>query len=643
MAEDDQQNEQDAPQSGGRSAAQIAMREIEERERRERRRRIFRRRMIVLALMLVTFGATLFGLVYSITSRLDLSRNVIRSPEIRILGYDGALLETVGGRYSQDVSLTTLPEQIQHVFVAATDPEFYDHWGVHGADLARVFSTSPGAGSTITMKVARSFFSQKNNGPVRHFQEVLVALWLEAKFSKQTILRSYLERSYVGRGIFGISAASRNWYGGPAERMSLHQAAVLAAAMSDPEKFNPLLHPGESAQEANTILERLGRYGFIPANRVSGLQLLSPKLDVQYEERAVSGYVIDMVLEKVADIVGYSSRDLDVTTSLDLRVQSLAQDVVREVANLRIRPRGADQTALLSISPEGRIRALVGGTDYSPFQRNRATDMPHLPGRMIKIGTYYYALNENSDPSQWVRDNRMAVGGWRPINPDREYKGHTSMREAFVRDVNTVPTNLADQFGLLNVRKYLHDIGVQSPLSTDIRTVVGLDPVTLADIAAIHALPQHSGRPVQISIINQITYTDSRGSEPVYQRVQQEVEKRLTDEAIQGSYVLYSSITDPQLRVDRPFAGYGTVAGGGTDAWYAGFTSDLVTVVWAGNDERRRMNVRGEVELASLWRLFMLDAHEGLAIRSMVRGSSQRRRESDGVTDLWKRGIGNNN
>ena len=600
--------------------------------------------MILIGGFLILTIGSVIGMMYSIQTNLDLSRNMIRSPEIRILAYDGAVLETVEGHYSQDVSLTTIPERVQNVFVAAADPNFYNHSGVSGSDFARIFSGSPGAGSTITMKVARSFFRTKSNSAGRHLQEFIVALWLEMKFSKKTILRSYLERSYVGRGIFGISAASRIWYGGPIERATLHQAAVLAAAISDPVAFDPMLHPRKTAQEANDILSKLAQYKFMESNRVSALALLEPKLNVQYQERIVSGYLIDMVLKEVADIVGYSSRDIDVVTSIDLKVQKLAQDIVPQVANLRLKPRGANEVALLSMSHDGRIRAMIGGADYSPFQRNRALEVPQLPGRMVKIGTYYYALNENSDPAQWVRDNRMAVAGWRPVNPDHEYKGQISLREAFVRDVNTVPTTLADQFGLLNVRQYLHDIGIKSPLSTDIRTVVGLDPVTLAGVGALHTLPHNSGKPAQITIINTVLYSSNAPNpEVLYQRVDPEQEKKLTDEAIQGSYVLFASVTDPQLRLDRPFAGYGTVAGGGSDAWFAGFTSDLTTVVWAGNDDNSRMDVRGDVELASLWRLFMLDAHEGLAIRSMVRASSQRRRESDGVTDLWKHDLGRKN
>nr|WP_254869808.1 transglycosylase domain-containing protein [Thalassospira sp. HF15] len=614
------------------------MKRIADKELREARRRQRRKRMILTVLSVSVVFLTIFGLVYSISSSLDLSRNMVRSPEIRILGYDGALLETIKGRYSQDVSLTTLPERLQNVFVAAADPTFFDHFGVSGVDFARIFSTEGGPGSTITMKVARSFFKTKDSGPGRHMQEFIVALWLEWNFSKKTILRSYLERAYVGRGIFGISAASRLWYGGPAERMSLHQAAVLAAAMSDPETFNPLFYPRETAEEANKIIARMAEYKFLEINRVSALTLLEPKLDVQYEENVLSGYLVDMVLEEVADLVGYSSRDIDVVTSIDWTIQNMAQEVVPEVARLRNEPRGAAQTGLLSISPEGRIRALIGGSDYSPFQRNRVTEVRRSAGRMMKIATYYYALNQNSDPAQWVRDNRMAVGGWRPLNPDHDYKGMISLREAFVRDVNTVPTNLADHYGLLNVRQYAHDIGIKSPLSTDIRTVVGLDPITISDVTAIHALPQNSGKPAQMTLINRVSYTGADSSPPVYQRVDAVQEKRLTDEAIQASYVLFASVTDPQVRLDRPFAGYGTVAGGRSDAWYVGFSSDLITTVWAGNDDRSPMEVRGEVELASLWRLFMLEAHDGLPIRSMVRASSERRRAGDGVKDLWKLG-----
>ncbi|WP_339858742.1 transglycosylase domain-containing protein [Thalassospira alkalitolerans] len=622
-------------EAGGKNAAQAAMQEIAERELRIIMRRRRRRRLFLIMFSAVVALSALLAIALSVQTNLDFSRNMIRSPEVRIMGFDGATLEIVQGRYSQDVSLTTLPERIQNVFVVAADPDFYDHLGVSSSDFFRIFAGDERPGSTITMKVARSFFKTPKFGAGRRFQELLVALWLEFKFTKKTILRSYLERSYVGRGIFGIMAASRIWYGSPAERITLHQAAVLAAAMGDPKKYDPLLHPREAANAANEILLNLGRYKFIELDRVSALTLVEPKLNVQYKEGVISNYVIDMVMDEVAERVGYTSRDIEVTTSIDLTIQRLAQDVVREVANLRLKPKGAEQVALLSMSPDGRIRALVGGADYTPFQPNRAWDVRHYPGRMIKMITYYYAMNENSDPAQWVRDNRMAVGGWRPVNPDHEYHGQISLREAFVRDVNTVPVNLADQFGLLKVKDYAKAIGIQSPLSNDIRTVVGLDPVTLADIASIHAIPQNSGKPVQRSLVNRVAFVGT--GIPVYQRVQQQVEKRLTDEAIQGAYTLFSSVTDPQLRLDRPFAGYGTQSTGASDAWFTGFSSDLITVVWAGNDDNRRIPlVRGDVELASLWRLFMLDAHDGLPIRSMIRASSQRRRENDGVTDMWK-------
>lgn len=154
----------------------------------------------------------------------------------------------------------------------------------------------------------------------------------------------------------------------------------------------------------------MGRYKYIELDRVSALTLVEPKLDVQYRDGVVSSYVVDMVMDEVASRIGYTSRDIEVTTSIDLTIQRLAQDVVREVSNLRLKPKGVEQAALLSMSPDGRIRAIVGGASYSPFRPNRALDVRHFPGRMIKIVPYYYAMNENSDPAQWVRDNRMAVG-----------------------------------------------------------------------------------------------------------------------------------------------------------------------------------------------------------------------------------------
>ncbi|MDP2700388.1 transglycosylase domain-containing protein [Thalassospira sp.] len=635
MAENDEE-----PRRGGANAAQSAMHEIEERRLREYRLRRRKIRAAVTIIALTVIIGTVTAITLSISSNLDLSRNMLRSPEVRIVGYDGSALKIVKGHYSQDVSLTTIPERVQDVFVAAADPRFYEHAGVSASDFVRIFTGDPAPGSTITMQAARSFFAVPGQGTGRNLQELLVALWLEFKFSKKTILRSYLERKYVGSGIFGISAAARIWFGAPAERLTLHQAAVLAAAMADPVGHNPLHFPKTSAEAANVILQKMAALRMLEVERMSALTRLLPQLDPQIEEGRVSEYLINLVMDQVAERVGYTSRDLEVRTSIDVGVQMLAQDVVRNVSAVRLQPLGATQAALLAISPDGRVRAMVGGTSYQPMSRNRAWDVRHYPGSMIKLLPYYYALNQNSDPVQWVRDNRMAVGGWRPVNPDRKYLGQISLREAFVRDVNTVPANLTDQFGLLAVKEYARKIGIDSPLSNDIRTVVGLDTVTLPDIARLHALPQNSGKRPDVTVINSIS---AIGFEPLlYQRIEMPSEKLLTDEAMQGVNVLLASVTDPQLRLDRPFAGYGTKAGGASGAWYSGFTSDLVVVAWAGNDDNSPAPlVRGDVEVASMWRLFMLDAHDALPIRSMVRASSQRRRESDGVTDMWKASPGN--
>ncbi|PKR53650.1 transglycosylase domain-containing protein [Thalassospira marina] len=630
-------DENNQTRKSGAVAAQAALQEIEERRLREIRRRKRRIRLAIASVVLLVLGTISTVVTLSIQTQLDFSRKADRSPDVQIAGFDGTIIKNVQGHYSQDVSLITFPKRLQGVFIAASDPGFYHHFGASLGDVTRIFSGTDFPGSTITMKVARSFFQVPDSGTVRNLEELLVALWLEARFDKDTILRSYLERTYVGSGIFGITAASRILYGVPAHEMTLHQAAVLAAAMNDPVNFNPLHFPTASAHAANIVLQEMATLKMIEPEQISALSRTVPQLAPRIREDGYSQYVIDLVMDEVARRVGYTSKDLRVVTSIDTRLQSMAEDAVSEVSRLRLKPRGADQAALLSISPDGRVRAMVGGTQYDPMSRNRAWNVRHYPGRMIKILPYYYALNENPDPAQWVPDTRKEVEGWKPVNPDRQYRGQVSLRDAFARDVNTVPVELTHKFGLDNMRDFAENIGIESPLSDDIRTVVGLDAVTLPDIARLHVLSLNGGISPDVTLINAIRST-GEGQPLLYQRVVREQEKMLTDEAMLAVNSMLAGVTDPQVRLDRPFVGFGALAGRGSDAWFAGFTADLYTVVWVGNDDKSRAPaIRPDVEVASLWRLFMLDASQGFSIRSVARGTSQRLVEQDGVTDMWKR------
>ena len=621
----------------GAMAAQAALQEIEERRLREIRRRKRRIRLAAASVVLLVLAGVSTVVTLSIQTQLDFSRKSDRSPDVLIAGFDGTVIKNVQGHYSQDVSLITFPKRFQNVFVAATDPGFYHHFGAGLSDVTRIVSGDPEPGSTLTMKVARSFFEVPDTGTVRNLEELLVALWLEARFDKTTILRSYLERTYVGSGIFGVTAASRILFGVQAQNMSLHQAAVLAAAMNDPRTLNPLHFPTASAHAANIVLQEMATQKMIEPEQVSALSRTVPQLSPRISEDDYSQYVIDQVMDEVAIRVGYTSKDLRVVTSIDARLQMMAQDAVTDISNLRLKPRGADQAALLAISPDGRVRAMVGGTSYDPMSQNRAWTVRHYPGRMIKILPYYYALNENPDPAQWVPDSRKEIEGWKPVNPDRQYRGQVSLRDAFARDVNTVPVELTHKFGLGNMRDFAADVGIESRLSDDIRTVVGLDPVTLPDIARLHALSLNGGVTPRITVINSIR-SSAEGQPVLYQRKTTVREKTLTDEAMLAVNSMLAGVTDPQVRLDRPFVGFGALAGRGSDAWFAGFTADLYTVVWVGNDDKSRAPaIRPDVDVASLWRLFMLDASQGFSIRSVARGTSQRLVEEDGVSDMWKR------
>ncbi|RCK42584.1 penicillin-binding protein [Thalassospira profundimaris] len=631
-------DENNQTKKSGVAAAQAAVKEIEDRERREIRRRKRRILLAIIAFILLILAGIATLLTLSIRSQLDFSRKADRSPTVQIADFSGTIMTNVQGHYSQDVSLITFPERLQRVFIVAADPGFYHHFGAGFSDVMRILSGDAAPGSTITMKVARSFFEVPASGSIRNLEEMLVALWLEARFDKDTILRSYLERRYVGSGIFGITAASRIFYGVPAHKMSLHQAAVLAAAMNDPARLNPLQFPRASAQAANIILQKMATGNTLTAAQINALMRDVPQLEPRSaREDGQEQYVIDLVMDEVARRVGYTSKDLQVVTSIDHDLQEMAQSAVNEVSRVRLRPRGADQAALLAISPDGRVRAMVGGTQYDPVSRNRAWNVGHYPGRMIKILPYYYALNENPDPAQWVPDTRREVEGWKPVNPDRQYRGQVPLRDAFARDVNTVPVELTHKFGLENMRDFARKVGIQSPLSNDIRTVVGLDPVTLPDIARLHTLSLNGGISPDITLINEIRST-AEGHPLLYERVTRKKDKVLTDEAMLAVNSMLAGVTDPQVRLDRPFVGFGARAGRGSDAWFAGFTADLYAVVWVGNDDGSpAQSIRPDVEVASLWRLFMLDASQGFSIRSVARGTSQRLIEQDGVSDMWKR------
>lgn len=552
-----------------------------------------------------------------------------RPPNIAILAADGAPLANRGDTGGAAVRLVDLPPYLPKAFVSIEDRRFYSHWGLDPVGMLRAVANNligrggVQGGSTLTQQLAKNLFLTQERTLSRKFQEAILALWLEHKFSKDQILELYLNRVYFGSGAYGVEAASNHYFGHGAREASLTEAAVLAGLMKAPSKLAPDRNPEGASERAAQVITAMAQEGHI--SEAMAKAALALPAQARHESGAGSiNYVADYVMDVLAGAIGAIDEDIVVTTTIDQRLQMVAEGAIREELDQKGAKFGVTQGALVSIDPGGDIRALVGGRNYGESQFNRAVSAHRQPGSSFKPFVYLTALEHGLTPDSVRDDAPLNIKGWRPENYSREYQGPVTLTRALAMSLNTVAVRLCLEVGPKNVARTAHRLGIKSDLQVNPSIALGTSEVTPLEIVSAYAPFANGGVGVTPRIIEKVT---KASGETIYEGAPASTGRVVEPQyvAMMNAMMEETLATGTARKADLP--GWQAAGKTGTsqdfrDAWFIGYTGRLVTGVWLGNDDNSpTKRASGSNLPVEIWSHYMTAAHKGEAVVGLPSGA----------------------
>ena len=550
-----------------------------------------------------------------------------RQPSITYLDRSGALLAVRGSQIAPPVDLDALPAYVPAAVVAIEDRRFYHHFGFDPVGVTRAVFANLKAGhvvqggSTLTQQLAKNLFLTPAQTSRRKAQELVLALWLETKFSKKQILALYLNRVYFGAGAYGIEAASQRYFNKPASQLSLGEAALLAGMLKAPSRYSPVSDVSRAERRATIVLdEMVATHNITPAQREEAFRNPVRISSVLAAQRAQ--YFIDWVDGQVRQIVGEAQQDLVVETTVDLPIQASAERALTAEVAGEGAARGVKQAALVSLDGEGRVRAYVGGVNYAESQFDRVSAARRQPGSAFKPFVYLTAMEQGHTPYEVVVDEPLKIGNWEPKNYTNRYLGSITLQTALAQSINTVAARLGNQVSTAAVASTAHRLGINSPIQTGPSMALGAVEVSPMEMAAAYDAFANGGFHVQPYGIERIR---TASGQVLYDHSQQAAQRA----AVIGSPALqYMDQMMRQVLVNGTgtrarIPGYDLAGKTGTtsdyrDAWFMGFTGGFVTAVWTGRDDNTPMKkVTGGSTPAQIWRQFMTASLPRLGVQTI--------------------------
>ncbi|MFQ5783690.1 MAG: transglycosylase domain-containing protein [Alphaproteobacteria bacterium] len=608
-------------------------------EKKARKRRAPRRRALRAALRwalkwfavaLIWAGVAGFALITWYAYDLpDVSRlgERQRSPSITLVSADGETLTRFGDLYGAPRRIDELPPDLGHAVIAIEDRRFYRHFGLDLVALLRASLANLRAGhviqggSTITQQLAKNIFLTPERTFRRKVQEVLLALWLEYKFTKDEILSIYLNRVYFGAGAYGIEAAARRYFAKSARALTLSESAMLAGLLKAPSRYAPTRDLARARARARQVLASMVEAGFLSTAEAEAATK-APARIARASAGAGSGarYFADWVLDRLAGYAGPEAGDLVVVTTLDAALQGAAEEAVAWGLAGEGARRAAHQASLVALTPDGAVLAMVGGRDYRASQFNRATQALRQPGSAFKLFVYLAALEAGLSPDEVVEDAPLTIDGWSPRNYDGRYLGPVSLRTALARSLNTVAVRVAERVGRKNVVRAARRLGITAPLRTRASLALGASEVSLIELTAAYGTLANLGEGVWPYGISEIR--NARG-EVLYRRAGSGPGPVIGEGPLRMLVDMLSAVitrgTGRAAALPWPVAGKTGTSQESRDAWFVGFTRGLVAGVWVGNDDGAAMKgVTGGGLPARLWARFMAAALAGSEPRPLL-------------------------
>lgn len=587
------------------------------RKKRESKQRLATRRIILifLSFLVITFAG---WLLYCVLTLPDIDQAVARTrqPSTTITAENGNEVKTFGSVYSEVIRLNELPSYVPDAIISTEDRRFYAHFGFDIVAFTRAMLTNifmgryAQGGSTITQQVAKNLFLTSQKNIKRKTQELLLAFWLEHKFSKEQILTLYLNRVYLGAGTYGIEAASQKYFQKSSRDMNLLEAAIIAGMLKAPSRYNPIASAERAKARAKVVLQNMVNNDALTERQMKYALTLPIGEDKSYKVQGAD-YFADWVYREVNDYIGERDNDIYVYTTLDQKIQENAEKILRE-AVLAAKNRNVSEGAVVVLNKSGEVKAMVGGIDYRKSQFNRAVTALRQPGSAFKPFVYLTALQNGWKREDRIDDVPLSIGKWKPENYDKKYYGSVTLDEALMKSLNLATVNLSESLSRKDIIRTAKKMGISTPVENTPSLALGTFEVKVIDMATAYSAIANGGYATWPHAIKEI-YT--RDGYQLYQR-EADTENLILDAgAVKDLTKMLEKVISQGTGRRAKIPGFAAGKTGTTqdyrDAWFVGFTDEYVIAVWVGNDDNSPMKgVTGGTLPAEIWRKIALSVRE---------------------------------
>ena len=561
-----------------------------------------------------------------------------------LLDRDREIFAWRGEQFDGSLRAGTVSPHLKNAVVATEDKRFYSHFGLSPRGVASAIKINLSAGrgplsgnggSTLTQQVAKLLCLGEDLPEAecrqqtiwRKIKEIPYSFAMELKYEKDDILSIYLNRAYLGGGAQGFEAAAQRYFGISARELNVAESAMLAGLLKAPSRYAPTNNLQRAQDRSSVVISLMQAQGYI--TRVEAeLALARPATLSQAAQERAGGYFADWIM---ADAPSFLTRDtgedVEILTTFDRGIQKAAEEALTYVFENRVREGSKAQAAIVVISADGAVRAMVGGRNINGAGLfNRATQASRQPGSAFKPFVYGAALESGMHPFDMVLDAPLTIdipgsGPWSPRNYTNEFYGELRMVDAMANSLNTVAVRLTEQVGREKVRAIASEFGVMSPLAAGPALALGASNVTLLEMTGAYAGILNGGRQ---SLPYGWLDLRIRGDDQVLMSLDRSDGFRVLNERAAG-YLVYmmSQVVEVGSGAraalsDRPVAGKTGTTQGARDAWFIGFTGDYVAGVWMGYDDNSKLTgVTGGGLPAEIWRETMERIHEGLPVRPL--------------------------
>jgi len=578
-------------------------------------------------------GGIVVGILWLTLPDISELNKVSKVQSILIKSEDGQIIGSFGDVYGDYLRFNEFPSSLVDAVIATEDRNFYHHFGVDPIGVLRATFANIRAGhvvqgaSTVTQQVAKNVFLTPERSYIRKAKEILLAFKLEHKFSKEAIMSIYLNRVYLGAGSYGVDAASKRYFGKSARDMNLAESAIMAGLLKAPSRYAPSSNPTLSRKRADQVLVNMEDAGFLTKKQSDRARAqLADSMKNKKPNSQSTFYFADYIADQLPEYVGNVDEDLVVTTTLRPEWQTMGEKSMTEVMDKNAEKMNVSQAALLAMSPDGAIRVMIGGRSYAESQYNRTTQSQRQPGSAFKMFVYLAGLEGGLTPDTVMEDAPITLpiagGHWTPQNYTHKYAGQMTLKEALTESINTIAVQVSERVGRDKVINMAQRLGITADMQPVPSIALGATEVSLLELTNAYAHLASNGAIVYPYGIMEIKTTAGKS---LYHR-EETAHGKVLDSGVVGmmNEMLKSVVTSGTGRgaqIGRDVAGKTGTTSDYKDAWFIGYTPDLVAGVWVGNDDNTPMKkVTGGTLPASIFHGFMGAALAGTPASQLPTG-----------------------